>query len=206
MPTTEEIINEKAKKIVEGEIEPIEGEVSKKETQSQVPTLQINGEKTLEEQAKDLVGVKATERAINDEILTDGVTNRKKAELLSHAEAHLKKEQAENKKADILLQEANHGVYDGVATYAGIKKALPQKMQSVLFPILSAVQIIVLILIGVPISIVNIVLDSVDSVVQKMQNVTRSARWIVLGLIIFGIFWVAFLIIKQILLQRGIFL
>jgi Fe2+ transport system protein B len=162
--------------------------------------------KSYEEQAKDLIGVKATEKAIQDEDLTKGVTDRKKAEILNHADAHLKQEEAENKKADISLQEANYGVYEGVATYAGIKKPLPQKMQNILFSILSAFQTLLLIAFGLPISAINIIADGVDSVVKKLGTLTKSARWIVLVGILVGIGWVFFLIIKYFLVKTGIIL
>jgi hypothetical protein len=159
-----------------------------------------------EEQVKAIIDVKATAQAIEDEDLTKGVTDRKKAEILNHADAHLKKEEAENKKADTLLQEANYGVYEGVATYAGIKKPLPQKMQNILFAILSAVQTFLLILLGVPISLINILADGVDSVVKKLGTLTKSARWIVLFGIVAGICWAIYLVVRHLLQKNGIIL
>ena len=167
---------------------------------------QVDTTKSYADQAKDLVGLKATEQAIADEELASDVTNRKKAEILNYADAHLKKEQAENKKADTLLQEANYGVYEGVATYAGIKKPLPQKMQNILFAILSAVQTILLIAFGIPISIINIVADGVDSIVKKLGTLTRSAMWIVIAFMGGGVGWLVYLIIKSLLAKRGIIL
>jgi hypothetical protein len=142
--------------------------------------------------AKDIVGVMATQEAIKDEELKKGITDRRKSALLNSADADMKREEAENKQADILLQEANYGVYNGVATYAGIKKPLPQKMQKLLFTILSAFQLLLLIAIGFPISVVNILLDSVDSVIEKMSKVTRSARIIVLVALVGFVGWVIF--------------
>ena len=194
MDEVEREIREKAKAIVQAETEKKPSAV---EAFTQKLDFQLDTQKSYSEQAKDIVGLKATEKAIADEQLAKSVTDIKKAELLNHADANLKKEEAENKKADILLQEANYGVYNGVATYAGIKKPLPKKMQNILFSILSAAQIIFLIIIGIPISIVNISLDSVDSVIQKMRNVTKSARWIVF-IAILGVFgWFSFLAIRS---------
>jgi hypothetical protein len=78
-------------------------------------------------------------------------------------------------------------VYNGVAAYAGIKKPLPNKMQKILFTILSALQTIYLIAFGVPISIINITADGVNSVVEKLGALTKSARWIVLVMLTFGV-------------------
>jgi Fe2+ transport system protein B len=164
----------------------------------------IDHKKSYSEQAKDIVGLNATAKAISDEHLAKDVTDRKKAEILNYADANLKKEEAENKKADIQLQEANYGVHSGVAAYAGIKKPLPQKMQNVLFAILCAVQTILLILFGIPISIINIIADGVDSVVKKLATLTRSAMWIVLACMVGGVGWVVYLIVKSFLANRGI--
>jgi Holliday junction resolvase-like predicted endonuclease len=157
-----------------------------------------------EEQVKAIIDVKATAQAIEDEDLTRGVTDRKKAEILNHADAHLKQEEAQNRNADIKLQAANYGVYEGVATYAGIKKPLPQKMQSILFTILSVVQTILLIAFGIPISIINIIADGVDSIVKKLGNITRSARWIVLIALAAGVVWLIIVVAKYFLAKSGI--
>lgn len=202
MDELEKSIREKAKAVVEAHEKPTEQ--SAVDVFNQKLEFRFDTTKPPEEQAKDIIGVKATAKAIEDEDLTKGVTDRKKAEILNHADAHLKKEEAENKKADILLQEANYGVYNGVATYAGIKKPLPQKMQKILFTILSAFQLLFLIAVGFPISVVNILLDSVDSVIEKMGKVTFSARIIVLVAIIGFVGWIIFLIIRSLLISKGI--
>lgn len=181
----DKIVEENAKKLIE----------SCNNSQSAVP---------LGEQAKQYVDVAATKKAVEDEKLVDEITKRKKGELLSSADAHFKQEEAESKKADIKLQEANYGVYDGVATYAGIKKPLPQKMQKVLFSILSFVQTILLVIIGVPVSIINILADCVDSIVKKLSDVTRSARWIVFVSILVSFAVLGFFVIRNLLLQFGI--
>lgn len=204
MDEIERSIRETAKAVVEAQEKP--KEQSAVEAFKQQVEFQVDRTKSYEEQAKDLVGLKATEQAIQDDDLTKGVTDRKKAEILNHADAHLKKEEAENKKADTLLQEANYGVYEGVATYAGIKKPLPQKMQNILFAILSAVQTILLIAFGIPISLINIIADGVDSIVKKLGNITRSARWIVLIALVAGVVWLILLIVKYFLTKSGIIL
>lgn len=204
MDEIEKSIRETAKAVVEAR--ESQKEQSAVDVFNQKLELQFDTTKPPEEQVKAIIDVKAAAKAIEDEDLTNGVTDRKKAEILNRADANLKKEEAENKKAEILLQEANYGVYNGVATYAGIKKPLPQKMQKFLFTILSAFQLLLLIAIGFPISVVNILLDSVDSVIEKMGKVTRSARIIVLVALIGFVGWIIFLVVKSFLAQKGIFL
>ncbi len=202
MEDIDKIVEKRAKELVES------GKVDEAAVAKFKPTidLKIDGEKAYSEQAKDIVGVKATENALMDEELAKSVTDRKKAELLNYADANLKKEEAENKTADILLQKATYGEYEGVATYAGIKKPLPQKMQNILFAILSAFQTILLILFGLPISAINIIADGVDSIVKKLEMLTKSARRIVLAVIVLGAAYILLLIIKSLLQANGIIL
>ena len=92
----------KAKAVVEAQEKPTEQ--SAVDVFNQKLEFRFDTTKPPEEQAKDIIGVKATAKAIEDEDLTKGVTDRKKGEILNHADAHLKKEEAENKKADTLLR------------------------------------------------------------------------------------------------------
>ncbi len=204
MDEMERAIREKAMEIVEQHEN--RQEKNAVEAFKQQVDFKIDCTKSYEEQAKDLIGVKATEKAIQDEDLTKGVTDRKKAEILNHADAHLKQEEAENKKADISLQEANYGVYEGVATYAGIKKPLPQKMQNILFPILGVVQIIILLFLGIPTSLICIISDEVESVITKLGSLAKASRRIVIATITFGFLWIVYVVIKFFLESKGIFL
>lgn len=204
MTEIDDIINERARAIVKSEEEQNKGGAV--DALPRQIEFQVDKTKSYSEQAKDLVGVKATEKALEDEELAKNVTDRKKAEILNHADAHLKQEEAENQKAETTLQAAKYGVYEGVANYAGIKKPLPQKMQNILFTILSAVQTILLIVFGIPVSIINIVADGIDSVVKKLSNITKSARWIVLAALGGVVAWIVFRVIKHFLENAGIFL
>lgn len=97
------------------------------------------------------------------------------------------------------FDESNYGCYNGVATYAGIKKPLPTIMQKILFTILSVFQLLLLIAIGVPVSIVNILLDSVDNAVEKMRSVTNATRIIVIAIMLSGVGWAIFWLVKYLL-------
>ncbi len=147
---------------------------------------QLDTSKSFEEQASDLVGVMATQHAINDTGLVSDIAKDKKEELKHKAEANLKDKKAESKKADIKLQEADYGVFSGVATYAGIKKPLPLKMQKILFTILSAIQTLWLLFIGTLTSIATITCDCFDSIVKKIGSIAKSARVLVLSALSLG--------------------
>ena len=137
----------------------------------------------LEERAKDHIGAVATLRAIQDQAVVDEITDKKKEELRQSATAHLIQERAESKSAEIRLQEANYGVYAGVASYAGIKKPLPQYMQKIIFVFLSILQCICLIFLGSFTSVINIIAEQIDSVVKRLSSIAKSAKILVLSLL-----------------------
>ncbi len=156
-----------------------------------------NEEKSLKEQAKDFVGAMAVKNAVEDTELVEDLTEKAKEELKQSATANLKEEKAKSKQADINLQSAEYGVFEGVATYAGIKKPLPKKMQVVLFAILSVIQTLFLIIIGTPISIINIIADCIDSVVKKLSSIAKSSMWLVLILLLVIVVAVVLMILKK---------
>jgi hypothetical protein len=164
--------------------------VEKKEASAVLQTPEMNfdkpSEKSYVDQAKDFVGMLATQKAVQDEKLVDDITEKKKEELKHNAEAHLKSEKAESKQADIKLQEADYGVYSGIATYAGIKKPLPNKFQRFLFLILICIQAPFLLIFGGITSAINIICDCVNSIVEKLSSIAKSARILVLSLLILG--------------------
>lgn len=154
--------------------------------------------------AKDFVGVVATQKAVQDEQLVEDITEKKKEELKENATASLKKEQAESKTAETLLQRANYGVYEGVATYAGIKKPLPQRMQKALFGVLCFLQTIFLITFGVPTSVITIIADCIDVIIKKLSSITKSARWCVLGVLMIFLVYCVVLLVTHLLQRYGV--
>jgi hypothetical protein len=183
----DEIINQRANAIIENndnaEIKEFE--------------FKPNEEKSLKDQAKDFVGAMAVQQAVKDTELVEDLTEKAKEELIENATANLKEEKAKSKQADISLQSAEYGVFEGVATYAGIKKPLPKKMQAILFVILSIIQTAFLIIIGTPISIINILADCIDSVVKKLSTIAKSSMWLVLVLLIALIVGIVLIILKK---------
>jgi hypothetical protein len=189
----EEIVEKRAIELIEK---------SEKIDSVAVPT--SREEKSFSDIAMEHIGAITTLKAIQDEGLQEAITDKRKEEILASADTELKREAVKNKEVDIKLQEADYGVYMGVATYAGIKKPLPQKMQNILFLVLSIFQTICLVLIGIPISIINITSDAVDSVVKKLSSLTKSAMWIVLAVIMVFIILLLFYFGRYILLDFGV--
>lgn len=137
------------------------------------------------EHARDSFDAATLVAATTDEKFVEEATERKKEEIRQSTEARVKEEQARSKDAETKLQEANYGVYSGVANYAGISKPLPIKMQRFVFGVLAVFQIFALVVLGVPTSLLTIFMDCANTIVKKLSAITKSARWLVIGLIVF---------------------
>lgn len=166
-----------------------------------LPEFEVDKTKSYTEQAKDIVGALATQKAVEDDKLVDTITDIKKEELTESATAYLKEEKVKAKDAEKKLNAANYGIFEGVATYAGIKKPLPAKMQKILFTILGGLQTFFLVLIGLPTSIITIIADCIDAIVKKLSSIAKSAKYLVLVLLAGGavaiIVWIIIAILKH---------
>ena len=167
-------------------------EIIVKEEAVKVPTLQfeVDTSKTFSEQAKDVVGAMATAKAIQDEKLVKNVTEAKKDELSSRAEAEAKSEKAKTKDAEKKLQESTFGIYEGVASYIGLKRALPERMLKILMLFIQPIVGIFITVIGLPISIIAICMDGINVLAEKFAAISENAKRIVKAL-----WWIALVVI-----------
>lgn len=142
-------------------------------------TLKQDENKSFNEQAKELVGALATKEAIEDEELRKELTEKKKKELKSSAETELKKEQES-------LQEAEYGVYKGIASYAGIKKPLPKRYQKILFTMYMVLLFPFQLIVGSVFCVINFFADCVDGFMSKLSSIAKSAKVLVLSVLTLG--------------------
>lgn len=141
-------------------------------TQSYIP----DRTKSINEQAKEAVDVFTVAEAVKDENTVANLTKHKKDELTSRAEAHAKEEQAKSKSSKVTLQKAEFGIYEGVASYAGIKKSLPRVLMLPLMIPLMVVVGILLFVIGTLTAIINIAIDSVNSIIIRFSELTENSK------------------------------
>lgn len=166
-----------------------------------VPTLNFELDKTksFNDQAKDIVGAMATAKAIEDEKLVKDVTAAKKDELTSKAEADAKTEKAKNKDAEKKLQESTFGIYEGVASYIGLKRALPEKMLKLLMAFIQPMLGLFIFAIGLPIGIIAIMMDGINVLAEKFAQISENAKRIVKALWWIALITIALLVINFLL-------
>ena len=174
----------------------------------EVPKTDIHFEldktKSVTEQAKDLVGLAATSNAVRDEGLVENITEKKKEELKTAADTALKTEQVKSSTTEKELQEANYGVYQGIADLIGLKKPLPNKMLKALMLILQPLLIVYYVIIGFITGIINVTMDCINAVTERFATFTKVARKIIIFVAILLLIVIIFLVIKFFLNKYGI--
>lgn len=150
----------------------------------------IDNSKSMEEQAKDVVGAMATARAVQDEETVDKLTQEKTEELVADAQAKRKEAESRNINAETGKQEANRGKYEAVLESFGIKKHLPLWLLYLLVGLLSPIYVIFCIVIGVPCGVVKILIDNIDNILVRYEKVESGNRpkikvtvWILIALV-----------------------
>lgn len=173
-------------------------------TQSFVP----DNTKSVNEQAKEAVDVLTVGEAVKDRATVEELTKHKKDELVFRAEANAKEEKAKSKGSEINLQKAEFGVYEGIASYAGIKKSLPKGMQKILMIPLQIIVGILLFIFGSVASAVNVILDCVNAIMIRFADLSESSKKVVknvgLFLLISMVLGGLYLGIKALLQHYGI--
>lgn len=151
----------------------------------------VDKNKSVEQQAEDVVGAIATANAVQDKVVAKELTEKKADELLAKAEAKKKQAEAESIKAETEKQKEKRTLYEGVLEHFAIKKHLPFWLMIILTAILSPLFVVMTILIGTPFAIVKTVMDCLDNVVCRYEEIGETAKpkvrmsiWVLLVLIV----------------------
>lgn len=187
-----EIETELAEIKAKGELAPVEMKALDEVSLNDVK-IAIDANKSVTEQAEDVVGAMAISAAIKSEPVKTGLRDKKAEELINKAEAKATSAKEEAIKAETELQKAERDLYESVLNTFGIHKHLPRGLMKLMVYILSPIYIALSLLIGVPCGLVNIFINNIDGIVcryEKTDNGTKpkikTVFWILLGLLGLG--------------------
>lgn len=163
--------------------------------------MRIDENKSMEQQAEDIVGAMATAKAVQDEQTAKELTEKKSEELLAKAEAKKKQAEAESIRAETDKQIEQRKLYEAVLEHFGVKKHLPFWLMIILTTVLSPLYIVMVIAIGTPFAVGKTVMDGLDSLVCRYEAVDekckpRIRKSIVVLLIALGVLVLCFTILK----------
>lgn len=161
----------------------------------------IDESKSFEQRAQDVATVIATKEALSDGTLIDELSEKKKKEFVNVADANVKKGQALNKNAEKKLQKADFEIYEGLAAYMGLKRDLPHFMLKILMFFAQLIIGPVLLISGLIVATVNVLLDGINSIMEKFAELSENTRkivkslfWIITSVIII---YVAYFLLRQ---------
>lgn len=166
--------------------------------------IHLDKNKSVKEQAKDIVQLAATQEAVKDEELVKDITELKKDELRESASTSLKEEQVKSAHTEKELQHAKYGVYEGIADYIGLKKALPEKMLHALMYILMPLLIIYYVIVGFVTGIINISMDCLNAITERFAQFTKPGKKVIIFAALVLLIVIIFLVIKFFLNKYGI--
>lgn len=166
--------------------------------------IKIDNTKSFEEQAQDVATVIATTKALEDEGLVKQITDLKKDELTETAEANVKKSKAKSQDAEKELQTALFGVYEGLASYMGLKRDLPKLMLKVLMFFVQPILGLLLLICGLVVGTINILMDGVNSIAEKFATLSEITKRIVKSLLWLAVVGLVYLVLRYVLSRFGI--
>ena len=164
----------------------------------------IDKSKSFVERAQDVATFLATKGALEDGELLDKITDIKKDELTETAKANFKKGQAQSRVAEKELQQSLFGIYEGLASYIGLKRDLPQSMLKVLMFFIQPILGLILLSTGLIVGVINVLLDGINSVAEKFKDLADTTKHVVKSLFLIAIVFVVLLVINHFLLKFGI--
>lgn len=138
--------------------------------------MKIDENKSMEQQAEDIVGAMATAKAVQDEKTAKELTEKKSEELLAKAEAKKKQAQTAETKAQVEKQEANRSKNEAVLQTFGINKHLPDWLLWIMVVIFSPIYIALTIIIGVPCGVIKVFIDDIDNILVRYERADEKNK------------------------------
>ena len=164
----------------------------------------LDKSKSVKDQAKDLVEVASTAKAVEDEQLVNDLTELKKKELLEGAQSNVKEEQAKGAHAEKNLQDANYGVYSGIADLIGLKKPLPNATLKALMVILQPILVVYYVIVGFITGVINITMDCINAITERFVDFTKNAKRVIIAAFIVALLVIVWLVIYWLLRKYGV--
>lgn len=161
----------------------------------------LDGSKTMEQQAEDVVGAMATAKAVQDEHTAQELSAKKSEELKAKAETKRIQAETDETKAVVDRQEANRLKNEAVLQTFGINKHLPDWLLRIMVVLFSPLYILLSFIIGVPCGVVKVLIDDIDNIFVTYENTEAKGKrkikatvWIILVAATLGL--TAFVILK----------
>lgn len=149
----------------------------------------LNTNQTYEEQAKDVVNVIATVKAVEDEATVQALAKGKQDELIGEQQSKVKKTQKDFINAQTEVQKAEYDSNKALFDTFNIISHLPKWLQMIVVPLLTPFYLIGVLVIKVPCGFVRMLIDGIDGIICRYEKADERTRprikvtvWIILGI------------------------
>lgn len=153
----------------------------------------LNTNQTYEEQAKDVVNVIATVKAVEDEATVQALAKGKQDELIGEQQSKVKKTQKDFINAQTEVQKAEYDSNKALFDTFNIISHLPKWLQMIVVPLLTPFYLVGVLVIKVPCGFVRMLIDGVDGIICRYEKADERTRprikvtvWIIFGLLVAG--------------------
>lgn len=151
----------------------------------------LNTNQTYEEQAKDVVNVIATVKAVEDEATVQALAKGKQDELIGEQQSKVKKTQKDFINAQTEVQKAEYDSNKALFDTFNIISHLPKWLQMIVVPLLTPFYLIGVLVIKVPCGFVRMLIDGVDGIICRYERADERTRprikvtvWIIFALVV----------------------
>lgn len=151
----------------------------------------LDSNQTYEQQAKDVVNVMATVKAVEDEATVQALAKGKQDELIGEQQSKVKKTQKDFIDAQTEVQKAEYDSNKALFDTFNIISHLPKWLQMIVVPLLTPFYLIGVLVIKVPCGFVRMLIDGIDGIICRYEKADERTRprikvtvWIILGIVI----------------------
>lgn len=165
-----------------------------------LPSFKYDDTKTIDQNANDLIELKASERASQDKLFVDEVAETKKETIKESArvnkDIHLIKKDAEKITALTEKDRAFYEQWKPILEWGGIKDPVTRKLAIFLIILIMPFYVTVTIGITLPIAIIKTLFKSINILLEEIKTFGKIARSIAFTILILGtISLIAFIIV-----------
>lgn len=151
--------------------------------------VQLDGNKTFEEQAEDVARMGAVVKAVEDEDVRTAMARSKGEQLVERGKTKATEARANRIQAETQEQKNKSDLYQAVLETFGIFKHFPDWLMRMIVVLLTPIYLIFLVVIGIPIGAVHFAIDCLDGLFIRYDKVDKDRKpkvkvigWVVLAL------------------------
>lgn len=156
--------------------------------------VKLDAEKSYDEQAKDVVYMAATVAAASDKTTAEALKQSKAEELKEESKNKAAKAKAGRIEGETDVQKKKRELYEEMLELFGVDRHLPEWLMKIVVVLFTPFYIVLLLAIGVPTGFIKFLIDCIDKIFVRYEEVGKERKpqvkvitWFLLALIICGV-------------------